>query len=238
MLEQVLYQLGRAGMELYARTMLDLDVRWQAPLPDGPKIIAANHPTTTDPFLSLLLTREQVSVLVTEGCFRLPLFGDYLRAAGHVPVVHNGGGATVAAALQLLAAGRTVVIFPEGALSPAGGGCHPAHSGAARLALSSGAPLVPVGIGLRREGIRCVDRELDGQVETITWYTNGPYAMTVGRPLQFEGDVADRALVRNISRQIMQRISSLAQESSRRVAVSGQRVAVNGQRSVVRRADG
>jgi 1-acyl-sn-glycerol-3-phosphate acyltransferase len=38
--------------------LLDADVRYMSALPDGPKIFAANHPTTLDPFLLLTVTRE------------------------------------------------------------------------------------------------------------------------------------------------------------------------------------
>jgi hypothetical protein len=53
--------------------------------------LAANYPTTIDPFSLLTLTRDQVSILVTEFCFKLPVIGHYLRAAGHIPVVHSNG---------------------------------------------------------------------------------------------------------------------------------------------------
>ena len=143
--EKVYYGLGHSVVDLYARAMLKMDIQWRAPLTAGPKILAANHPTTTDPFLIMLLAPEQVSVLVTEGCFEIPVFGRLLLQSGHVPVVRNSGGATIEAAGRLLAEGRTVAIFPEGAISPAEGGFHRPHSGVARLAVSTGAPVIPVG---------------------------------------------------------------------------------------------
>jgi 1-acyl-sn-glycerol-3-phosphate acyltransferase len=222
MLENVLYRLGRTAMDLYGRLVLDMDIQWSGPLPGGPKILAANHPTTTDPFLIMLLAAEQVSVLVTEGCFKIPVFGPYLRAAGHVPVIRNSGGSTVGAASRLLRAGRTVAIFPEGAISPPEGGFHQPHSGVARLALGTGAPVIPVGIGLHRERIRRFEAGVAGKPEVVTWYSGGPYAVTVGQPLRFQGDGEDRAYVRLVSQQIMQRIAHLAQESARRVEAARQ----------------
>ena len=142
-----------------------MDVQWRAPLPEGPKILAANHPTTTDPFFILTLLSEQTSVLVTGGAFEVPLFGAYLRRAGHVPVLRDSGGATIREATDLLRSGRTVAIFPEGALSPLEGGIgfHRPRSGVARLALATGAPVIPIGIGLQQERIRTVDVEMEGQ---------------------------------------------------------------------------
>ena len=86
-----------------------------------------------------------------------------------------------------------MAIFPEGAINPLNGGFHHPHTGAARPALSTGAPVIPVGIGLQRERIRLVETEMEGKPEVTTGYLGGPYAMTVSQPLRFAGDVEDRA---------------------------------------------
>ncbi len=216
-MNKMLYTAGRSVMDLYAHLLLDMDVAWHAPLPEGPKILAANHPTTTDPFLITTLTREPVSVLVTAGAFQVPVFGRYLRRAGHVPAVRNSNGATVDALVQKLEAGGTVAIFPEGSISPLDGGFNRPHSGIARVAIRSGVPVIPVGIGLQRERIRCYDTALDGEPEILTWYLNGQYALTVGEPLAFGGDVKNREHVRSVADQIMQHIVHLSHASSRRV---------------------
>jgi 1-acyl-sn-glycerol-3-phosphate acyltransferase len=218
--ESTLYYAGRSVLDLYTRVMLKKDVHWRAPLPEGPKIIAANHPTTTDPFYILTLAPEQMSILVTEGAFDVPVFGRYLLGAGHVPAIRDSGGATVEALKRKLEAGRTVAIFPEGTLSPVEGGFHPPHSGVARLALSTGVPVVPVGIGLQRERIRVSNTELDGKDEVAHLYLEGPYALTVGEAVQFGGDVRDREQVRSAVQQIMQRIIYLARESDSRIQES------------------
>jgi 1-acyl-sn-glycerol-3-phosphate acyltransferase len=113
-----------------------------------------------------------------------------------------------------------VAIFPEGAISPADGGFHKPHSGVARLAVSTGAPVIPVGIGLQWKRIRRIETEVDGKPEVVTWYPSGPYAMTVGRPTQFSGDIGDWAYVRSVAEQIMQCITHLSGVSSQRLASS------------------
>jgi 1-acyl-sn-glycerol-3-phosphate acyltransferase len=218
--EKAYYNLGRTVVGIFARAMLKMDIEWRAPLPEGPKILAANHPTTTDPFFIMLSTSGQVSVLVTEGCFEIPVFGRILRKSGHTPVVRKSGGRTVREAIRLLRAGRTVAIFPEGALSPLEGGggpgfCRP-HTGVARMALSARVPVIPMGIHVERENIRFVETGLKGEPVTARWYASGRYAMTVGKPIAFDGDVADRAHVRVVAEQIMQHIIGLAGESARR----------------------
>ena len=231
MLNKVLYRSGRRVVEAYARLMFDMDVVQRAPLPEGPKIIAANHPTTTDPFLLTILERDQMSILISETLFKVPVFGRYLGQAGHVPVVASNGRAALQAAMRLLETGRTIGIFPEGAISPLDGGFHKAHTGAARLALSTGTVVIPVGIHLQRERIRLIETEVDGKIEVGTWYLRGPYTMTVGEPMCFAGDVEDRGYVRSVSDLIMQRIICLAEQGSQRMR--GAQAATNSQRDKV-----
>jgi hypothetical protein len=45
----------------------------------------------------------------------------------------------------------------------------------------------------------------------------GPYGVTVGEPLRFDGSIGDRAYVRQASRRMMQHITELAMESQRRL---------------------
>jgi hypothetical protein len=65
--------------------------------------------------------------------------------------------------------------------------------------LQSGVPVVPIRIHLRDVKVQRVPTMLDGEPDIITWYLRGPYSITVGRPLHFQGDVDDRPLVRTIA---------------------------------------
>lgn len=226
MIERLLSRAGQEAMRLYAAAMLDMDVQWQAALPPGPLVLAANHPTTTDPFYLLALMPAPASVLVTEAAFRVPVFGRYLRAAGHVPAVVHSGGATVETLRRKLEDGHSVAIFPEGALSPCPGRFHPPHTGVARLALSSGAPVIPVGIDLDHGRVLPFTTEIEGQAVPGRVYLHGRYAITVGRPIWFQGSSQNRRLVRSVAGEIMGRIGELADESRRRMA---RRVDVNRQ---------
>ncbi len=225
MLDKILYRTGQTAIGLYADALLKLDVVQRAPLPAGPKIIAVNHPTTTDPVLMMAVVPEPMSILITEMVFKVPAVGRYLRLAGHIPVVAGNGRAAFEAALRLLEAGRTVGIFPEGALSPLEGGVHRPHTGAARLALSAGAPIIPVGIHLQRERIRFVETTVEGHTEVARWYLRGPYSVTIGEAMVFKGDVEDRECVRAASERVMERIAQLARESALRTPAADRRTA-------------
>jgi 1-acyl-sn-glycerol-3-phosphate acyltransferase len=196
--------------------MLKLDVLWYAPLPAGPKLIVANHPSISDPFYLALLSLQPIKILIIDNPFSVPLFGAYLRRSGHVPVVPGNGQTAFAKARQLLEAGHSVALFPEGWVSPPEGGFNPPRTGAARLALLTGVPVVPVGIYLPRERNHVVSATINGKRTVGHWYLRGPYSVTVGQALRFEGGVNDRDHVAAVSDRIMQRIVSLAYQSERR----------------------
>ncbi|MBN1317536.1 MAG: 1-acyl-sn-glycerol-3-phosphate acyltransferase [Anaerolineales bacterium] len=217
--QKLLFWFGCSAIVRFGQAHYEIDIAEYGPLPTGPKIFAANHPSTIDPIMLLALAPEQMSILVTGDVFKIPLFGPYLRAAGHIPVVRGRDREAFDEALRLLKAGRSIGIFPEGSLSPLGAeiGIGPARTGAVRLALESGAPIIPVGINLLKERIRFIHGKIDKTPGTARLYLNGPYAMTVGRPLRFSGNL-DREGVKEASRQVIQRIAGLARESRVRMA--------------------
>jgi hypothetical protein len=79
--------------------------------------------------------------------------------------------------------------------------------------VQTGAPVSPVGIFLRRELSVCLKSKISGKHAQAHWCLRGPYAMTVGQLMQFDGNVEDRQHVRNVSEAIMYQIRQLAHES-------------------------
>ena len=132
--------------------------------PSGPlpgSIVAPNHSSLIDPGVVLAaLARRGVRnpvVLAAAGLWRIPGLGARLRAEGHIPV-HRGeqrAADALVRAAEALADGRVVVIYPEGRLprrrDSGDRDPEPFRTGLARLALATGAPVVPVGqTGARR----------------------------------------------------------------------------------------
>ena len=57
---------------------------------------------------------------------------------------------------------------------------------------------------------------VSGKEEISHWYLRGPYNITVGNPLHFNGDVEDHDLVKDTAHQVMLKIMRLAFESEQR----------------------
>ena len=115
----------------------------------GPAIIAANHVGYLDfAFLGMGAHRRGrlVRFLAMKEAFGHWLGGPLLRGMRHIPVDREGDAKdSLRLALRALGSGEVVGIHPEGGMSrsfvPA-----PGKSGAARLAMESGAPLVPAAV--------------------------------------------------------------------------------------------
>ena len=217
MIKSLIYKLSTGFIRLYARLMLHIDIQWQDALPAGPKIFAANHPSATDPFLIHLVSQQPVSVCITESAFSVPVLGAYMRYLHQISVSPGQGMVTLDKARQMMAAGRAVAIFPEGLISPHEGGFHVPRSGVARLALGTGVPVIPVGISLLRDRSTRITSGISGKQTTAWWCLRGPYVVTVGKPVQYEGDCEDHEHVRTVAQRLMESIRALALVSEQRL---------------------
>ena len=217
MIKNLVYKLSTKFIALYARLMLHIDIQWQDELPKGPIIFAANHPSATDPFLIHLVSRQPVSVCITESAFSVPILGAYMRYLRQISVSPGKGQMTLEMASHMMAAGQAVAIFPEGLISPHEGGFHAPRSGVARLALGTGVPVIPVGISLLRDRSMRITSGISGKQTTAWWYLRGPYVVTVGKPVQFTGNCEDREQVRSVAQRLMESIHILAAESEERL---------------------
>jgi 1-acyl-sn-glycerol-3-phosphate acyltransferase len=220
MLKKLLYWFSKPLVCSYTGTALKMDIQRQEQLPPGPKILAVNHPSTADPLFIASILRTQSFILINHVLFQVPILGFYLRRSGHIPVVAGSGKKALESALKLLAKGHTIMIFPEGDLSPENGGFHRPRTGVARLALLSGAPVIPVGVSLQRERCRTVCTRVNGKEEYGRWYLRGPYHITIGRPLPFRGDVENHDYVHKVAEIVMHQIIEMARLSELRMTQS------------------
>lgn len=214
--EKALYGISKPLIGTYTGTMLKMDIQMYDRFPKGAKIIAANHPSTTDPFFVAWLLKRQSFILIKDTLFNVPVLGKYLRASGHIEVKAGSGQKAIDMAVEHLIQGHTVIIFPEGVISPLSGGFNPVRSGIGRIALASGAPVIPVGIYLDRTRLHSIHTMVKGVDEVGHWYFRGPYNMTVGSPESYKGDCNDWSRVREVSSRVMRRIMDMTYESQDR----------------------
>jgi 1-acyl-sn-glycerol-3-phosphate acyltransferase len=144
------YRLIRVLVGLLTFLQMRLYISHQDAIPtDGPVLLVSNHLGMTDPLVIALPLDRQVRILAKAELFDLPVIGWLSRQAGVIPVRR---GAADREALQLaygqLADNECVLIFPEGKYQhpPELPGMQQLKTGAAWLALKSGAQIVPVAI--------------------------------------------------------------------------------------------
>jgi 1-acyl-sn-glycerol-3-phosphate acyltransferase len=210
-------ELGRRVAYFYVRRLMRSDVEWATDLPSGAKIIVANHPTTTNPFLMMSWPFEPVYILIGEAAFKVPLISQFLRLAGHIPIYAPRGREAFEAALRLLGEGQTVGIFPEGALSGDDGRLVTARSGAVRLAVTAQVPIVPVAIAQDWHFVTARRLQQFGVTEKMRWFWLGLYEVSVGKPLVFEHAADDREAVKRSTDILAEGIERLMERSAKRL---------------------
>jgi glycerol-3-phosphate dehydrogenase (NAD(P)+) len=115
-------------------------------IPAGGVILAANHRSFLDPFAIGCCNPRPIYFVAKQELFRNPLLGWILNCMGAFPVRRGeSDDESVKTSLALLDRGEAVVIFPEGTRIRAGSLAEPKR-GVGRLALQSGAPVVPIAI--------------------------------------------------------------------------------------------
>jgi glycerol-3-phosphate dehydrogenase (NAD(P)+) len=112
----------------------------------GPVIFAANHRSFLDPFILGTIARRPMYYVAKEELFRHRLFAWFLNALGAFPVRRGQRDTDMLdTARAILERGDAVLIFPEGTRIRPGALGRPKR-GVGRLALETGAPVVPVAI--------------------------------------------------------------------------------------------
>jgi 1-acyl-sn-glycerol-3-phosphate acyltransferase len=173
----------------------------------GPVIIASNHLSFSDSIFMPLVVPRKVTFLAKSEYFTSPGPKGLLKkltfiALGQVPVDRSGGRrseAALIAGLKVLAEGKCLGIYPEGTRSP-DGRLYKGRSGIARLAIDSGAPVIPVAM-FNTEKIQPTGTVVPKVMRV---------EMIFGEPMYFEGDSTDLLHLRDVTDKIMTAIQAMS----------------------------
>jgi 1-acyl-sn-glycerol-3-phosphate acyltransferase len=185
----MLYRALEIGLAPLLRGYFDVQVTGQAMVPrSGAAIIAANHVSASDEVFTPLAAGRQILYFAKAEYFngtslRGRLNGAVFRALGQIPVERDdprAAASTVDIGVEALANGNLLGIYPEGTRSP-DGQLHKFRTGVARLALRSGAPVIPVGL---------VGTDLVLPPGGKAWRRR-PVSVHFGAPLDFSGRSED-----------------------------------------------
>lgn len=170
--------------------------------PPGPQIIAMNHLALYDPPLLLAFWPHAAEALGASNMMEQPFTGAIMKAYGTLPV-HRGefDRRLIERALDILRAGRALVIAPEGGRSHRPG-MRQGKPGVAYLALKANVPIVPVGI-----------TGTEQLLEAWKSLRRPALTLTVGEPFRLPADSAPlrrrREYLMECTTLIMQRIAAL-----------------------------
>ena len=173
----------------------------------GPVIIASNHLSFSDSIFMPLVVPRKVTFLAKSEYFTSPGPKGLLKkltfiALGQVPVDRSGGRRSEAAlltGLKILAEGNCLGIYPEGTRSP-DGRLYKGRTGIARLAIESGAAIVPVAMS-NTDKIQPTGKIIPNLHRV---------GMIFGEPMYFEGDSTDLQYLRVVTDQIMKKIQEMS----------------------------
>ncbi|KJS63615.1 acyl-phosphate glycerol 3-phosphate acyltransferase [Streptomyces rubellomurinus] len=180
---------------------------------EGAAIIASNHLSFSDSFFFPALIKRRVTFIAKAEYFNTPglkgrLTAAFFKGVGQLPVDRSGvrgaGEAAIRSAIAVLDRGELFGVYPEGTRSPDGKLYRGKVGGLARVALATGAPVIPVAM---------IDTEKvqpPGQVIPNFGIRPG---IRIGRPLDFSryhGMENDRFILRSVTDEVMYEIMRLS----------------------------
>lgn len=177
---------------------------------EGPAILVSNHVSFSDSFFLPLVIKRRATFLAksdyftgtgVKGAFSRLFFG----GTGQVPIDRSGGSASDAAlntGLRILSEGSLLALYPEGTRSP-DGNLYRGKTGAARMALQAGVPVIPVAMIATREI----------QPPHVIKPNLRRVGVRIGRPIDFsryEGMENDRFVLRSMTDEVLYELMLLS----------------------------
>ncbi len=176
----------------------------------GGVILASNHTHGIEIFAMGLSCYRQIHFMAKKELFEIhPWLSQFIQAAGAFPV-HRGKRdmAALETAVTVLRQGKALGIYPEGTRHAA---LARGKSGAVRMAMLAGVPVVPVGVAGTREAA----------ARTFKPVRRGLVTVRYGLPLTLTGDPQDPVDVQRATTEMMVALADLLPPSMRGVYANG-----------------
>ncbi|WP_404815691.1 lysophospholipid acyltransferase family protein [Streptomyces thermolineatus] len=179
---------------------------------EGPAILASNHLSFSDSFFFPAMLDRKVTFIAKAEYFTSPgikgkLTAAFFKGVGQLPVDRSGGrgagDAAVRSGIEVLERGELFGIYPEGTRSPDGRLYRGKPGGLARIALATGAPVIPVAM-IDTEKIQPPGKLLPKLMRP---------GIRIGKPLDFsryQGMENDRFILRSVTDEVMYEIMKLS----------------------------
>ncbi|MEU8296864.1 lysophospholipid acyltransferase family protein [Micromonospora sp. NPDC048909] len=205
----LLYTIGKLTVGPTMRLAFRPTVEGLEHVPEiGGAILAGNHLSVADElFVGTVVPRHLAFWAKSEYFKGVGLKGAFskfvLTGLGAIPVERAGGRAALTAfdaAIPALKGGDLVVVYPEGTRSP-DGRLYRGRTGAVRLAISAGVPIIPVGM-IGTEKVQPIGARLPRPGA-------GKVIVRFGKPLDFTGRPDDRTSLRAMTDEMMSEIQKL-----------------------------
>ena len=201
----VAYRMAKATAGRLLFKAYDIEIEGAERVPRiGGAILCPNHRSFIDSLFVPAAVERPVSFLAKAEYFDRRRTAWLFRATGQIPVRRgtlSGARAAMKAAREVLVGGGIVGIYPEGTRSR-DGLLHRGNLGPARLALETGAPLVPIGL-IGTEEIQPAGARLP--------HVGRRVVVRFGEPLWAEYRPSDpKAHVRELTERLMTEIASLS----------------------------
>ncbi|KOG39112.1 lysophospholipid acyltransferase family protein [Streptomyces decoyicus] len=179
---------------------------------EGPAILASNHLSFSDSFFLPAVLDRKITFIAKSEYFTSPgvkgrLTAAFFKGVGQLPVDRSGGRgageAAIKSGIEVLERGELFGIYPEGTRSPDGRLYRGKPGGLARVALATGAPVIPVAM---------IDTEKVQPPGKIVPKMIRP-GIRIGTPLDFtryQGMEGDRFILRSVTDEVMYEIMKLS----------------------------
>ncbi len=192
------YNIASVFVRLFMRVVFLMRVRGKENVPqEGGVLLCTNHRSYWDPPAVASAFPRRLSFMAKEELFHNPVFGCLIKSLGAYPIRRGKGDAgAIMAALKILSAGKTTLIFPEGTRVKSVSDRRKINPGIIKFAIKAKVPIVP-------------------------GYTNGKYRIfgglkvSFGKPITYEeyyDNAPDAETLERLADELMDAIYSFAEE--------------------------